>query len=70
MGATPTLSSALDMAALGARIVLVGMATPRVDLAAYALSTGERSLLGSFSYDEAAFRDTATRAPTPRNWKR
>ncbi len=60
VGATRTLQSALDIAALGARVVLVGMATPRVDLAAYALSTGERSLLGSFSYDEAAFRDTAT----------
>jgi threonine dehydrogenase-like Zn-dependent dehydrogenase len=60
VGATQTLQSALDIAALGARIVLVGMATPRLDLAAYALSTGERCLVGSFSYDDAAFRDTAT----------
>ena len=60
VGATQTLQSALDIAALGARIVLVGMAAPRLDLAAYALSTGERCLVGSFSYDDAAFRDTAT----------
>ena len=60
VGATQTLQSALDIAALGARIVLVGMATPRLDLAAYALTTGERCLVGSFSYDDAAFRDTAT----------
>ena len=59
VGATATLRDALDIAANGARIVLVGMAAPRVELAAYAISTGERSLLGSFSYDEAGFRDTA-----------
>jgi threonine dehydrogenase-like Zn-dependent dehydrogenase len=59
VGASSTMQSALDIAALGARIVLVGMAAPRIELAAYAVSTGERSLLGSFSYDEAGFRDTA-----------
>jgi threonine dehydrogenase-like Zn-dependent dehydrogenase len=59
VGAASTVQSALDIAALGARIVLVGMTAPRVDLAAYAVSTGERSIHGSFSYDEAAFRDTA-----------
>jgi threonine dehydrogenase-like Zn-dependent dehydrogenase len=60
VGATATLRDALDISAPGARVVLVGMAAPRVELAAYAVSTGERSLLGSFSYDEAAFRDTAS----------
>ena len=59
VGATHTLSGALDIASLGGRIVLVGMAAPRVEIAAYALSTGERSIVGSFSYDTAAFRDTA-----------
>jgi threonine dehydrogenase-like Zn-dependent dehydrogenase len=59
VGATSTLQSALDITAPGARIVLVGMAAPRVELAAYAISTGERSILGSFAYDAAAFRDTA-----------
>jgi threonine dehydrogenase-like Zn-dependent dehydrogenase len=60
VGATATVQSALDISALGARVVLVGMATPRLDLAAYAVSTGERALIGSFSYDEDAFRDTAS----------
>jgi threonine dehydrogenase-like Zn-dependent dehydrogenase len=59
VGATGTLQGALDIAAPGARIVLVGMATPRIELAAYAVSTGERSIIGSFAYDDAAFRDTA-----------
>lgn len=59
VGATSTLRSALDTAAPGARIVLVGMAAPRVELAAYAVTTGERSIFGSFAYEEAAFLDTA-----------
>lgn len=60
VGASRTVANALDIAAFGARVVLVGMAAPRLDLAAYALTTGERSLVGSFSYDEAAFGETAT----------
>jgi threonine dehydrogenase-like Zn-dependent dehydrogenase len=59
VGTTQTLQTALDTSALGARIVLVGMGSPRVELAAYAVSTGERTVLGSFSYSEAEFRDTA-----------
>lgn len=59
VGSTGTLRGALDISAPGARVVLVGMAAPQVEIAAYALSTGERSLLGSFSYDDAGFRDTA-----------
>jgi threonine dehydrogenase-like Zn-dependent dehydrogenase len=59
VGATATLRSALDIAVPGGRVVLVGMAAPSVELAAYAISTGERSLLGSFSYDDAAFAGTA-----------
>ncbi|MDN3356457.1 alcohol dehydrogenase catalytic domain-containing protein [Actinomadura sp. DC4] len=58
-GTSASLESALGRAAQGARIVLVGMGAPRVEMSAYAISTEERSLLGSFSYDEAAFRDTA-----------
>jgi threonine dehydrogenase-like Zn-dependent dehydrogenase len=59
VGATATLRSALEIAAPGARIVLVGMAAPVVEIPAYAVSTGERSILGSFSYDDEAFRSTA-----------
>jgi len=59
VGDSATLQVALDFSAPAARVVLVGMGAPRVAVGAYALSTGERSILGSFSYDEAAFRDTA-----------
>jgi threonine dehydrogenase-like Zn-dependent dehydrogenase len=59
VGATETQRSALDISAPGARIVLVGMATPKIEIAAYAVSTGERSLLGSFCYDDAGFAETA-----------
>ena len=59
VGTARSLQSALDVSALGARIVLVGMGAPRVEISAYAISTQERAILGSFSYDEAAFRDTA-----------
>lgn len=58
-GTSSSLQTAFDCAAPGARIVLIGMGAPRVELSAYAISTAERSLLGSFSYDDAAFRDTA-----------
>jgi threonine dehydrogenase-like Zn-dependent dehydrogenase len=59
VGSTRTLQAALDIAALGGRIVLVGMAAPRVEIAAYAVSTEERTIFGSFSYGEAEFADTA-----------
>ncbi len=59
VGTSRTLQTALDTSALGARIVLVGMAVPRVEISAYAVSTEERTILGSFSYDEAGFRETA-----------
>jgi threonine dehydrogenase-like Zn-dependent dehydrogenase len=59
VGLTGTLGSALDVAALGGRVVLVGMGAPSVELAAYAVSTAERTILGSFCYDEDEFRDTA-----------
>jgi threonine dehydrogenase-like Zn-dependent dehydrogenase len=59
VGTSQTLQRAFDVAALGARIALVGMGAPRVELSAYAISTQERTVVGSFGYDEAAFRETA-----------
>ncbi len=59
VGTSRTLQTALDTSTLGARIVLVGMGAPRVEISAYAVSTEERTILGSFSYDEAGFRETA-----------
>jgi threonine dehydrogenase-like Zn-dependent dehydrogenase len=59
VGTSQTLQTAFDASALGGRIVLVGMGSPRVEVSAYAISTEERTVLGSFSYSEAEFRDTA-----------
>jgi threonine dehydrogenase-like Zn-dependent dehydrogenase len=59
VGTSQTLQTAFDASTLGARIVLVGMGSPHVDVNAYAISTEERTVLGSFSYTEAEFRDTA-----------
>ncbi|MBL1118204.1 alcohol dehydrogenase catalytic domain-containing protein [Streptomyces sp. 110] len=59
VGATSTLADALAVTDLGSRVVLVGMHAPRVDLPAYAVSTEERSLIGSFCYSAGEFAQTA-----------
>jgi 2-desacetyl-2-hydroxyethyl bacteriochlorophyllide A dehydrogenase len=59
VGISATMSTALGVAALGGRIVLVGMGSPQLDLAAYAISTQERSVIGAFTYTAAEFADTA-----------
>lgn len=59
VGTTATLHTALEASALGARIVLVGMNAPRVELSAYAVSTEERSIVGSFCYNAREFAETA-----------
>lgn len=60
VGTTQTLSDALRVSAPGSRVVLVGMNTPTVELDAYAISTQERTLMGSFCYGADEFRDTVT----------
>jgi threonine dehydrogenase-like Zn-dependent dehydrogenase len=59
VGISQTVADALAASGLGSRIVLVGMGSPQLELAAYALSTAERSLIGSFTYTAAEFIDTA-----------
>lgn len=59
VGISQTVADALAASGLGSRIVLVGMGSPRLDLDAYALSTAERSLIGSFTYNAAEFAATA-----------
>lgn len=59
VGIAPTMAAALESAAMGARVVLVGMGTPSIELAAYAISTQERSVIGSFTYTASEFADTA-----------
>jgi threonine dehydrogenase-like Zn-dependent dehydrogenase len=59
VGLSPTVADAMAASGLGSRIVLVGMGSPRLELSAYALSTEERALIGSFTYSAAEFADTA-----------
>ena len=59
VGLSPTVADAMAASGLGSRIVLVGMGSPRLELSAYALSTAERALIGSFTYSAAEFADTA-----------
>jgi threonine dehydrogenase-like Zn-dependent dehydrogenase len=59
VGVNATVADALAASDLGGRIVLVGMGTPQLELSAYALSTQERALVGSFTYSAAEFIDTA-----------
>ncbi|MBF8191753.1 alcohol dehydrogenase catalytic domain-containing protein [Nonomuraea sp. K274] len=59
VGSTVTLADALSASTPGARIALVGMHTPRVEIPAYAISTEERTLIGSFCYSVEDFRETA-----------
>jgi threonine dehydrogenase-like Zn-dependent dehydrogenase len=59
VGVNRTVADAMAASSLGSRIVLVGMGSPQLDLAAYTLSTAERSLIGSFTYTAAEFIQTA-----------
>jgi threonine dehydrogenase-like Zn-dependent dehydrogenase len=59
VGSTASLRDGLAASDLGARIVLVGMNAPQVGLAAYEISTQERSIIGSFCYTAREFADTA-----------
>jgi threonine dehydrogenase-like Zn-dependent dehydrogenase len=59
VGASGSLAASFAASALGARVVLVGMNAPNVALDAYAVSTYERSVVGSFCYPSKEFRDTA-----------
>jgi threonine dehydrogenase-like Zn-dependent dehydrogenase len=59
VGISQTVADALAASSLGSRIVMVGMGSPRLDLDAYALSTAERTLIGSFTYSAAEFAETA-----------
>lgn len=59
VGTAGTLGDALTASANGARIVLVGMNSPQLNLSAYEVSTHERTIVGSFCYPSAEFRATA-----------
>jgi 2-desacetyl-2-hydroxyethyl bacteriochlorophyllide A dehydrogenase len=59
VGTSRTVSDGLKSSALGARIVLVGMGARELTLAAFDVSTFERSIIGSFTYPSKEFRETA-----------
>lgn len=59
VGHSATLTDALTVSTLGARVVLVGMHTPLAEIPAYAISTEERTLIGSFCYTPVEFAETA-----------
>lgn len=59
VGLSPTMSDALTATALGGRVVLVGMGSPRLELPAFAISTEERSIVGSFTYSAQDFADAS-----------
>lgn len=59
VGVSATVKDALECSTLGARIVLVGMGSPGLELPAYAISTEERTLIGSFCFSRSDFRETA-----------
>jgi threonine dehydrogenase-like Zn-dependent dehydrogenase len=59
VGTSRTLGDGLRASSLGARIVLVGMGSRELTLAAYDVSTFERSIIGSFTYPSREFRETA-----------
>ena len=59
VGITPTLNDALRATVPGGTVALVGMGSPRIDLGAFAVSTEERTLVGSFTYSARDFADAA-----------
>ena len=59
VGTDGTLATAITHSTALARIVLVGMDSPRICLDAYAVSAGERALIGTICSTREHFRDTA-----------
>lgn len=64
VGSSSSVGDALSVSRVGARVVLVGMNEPRLDLAAYAVSTEERTLVGSYCYSAVELAETAAWAAT------
>jgi threonine dehydrogenase-like Zn-dependent dehydrogenase len=58
-GVSGSLADALASTVIGGSVCLVGMGSPTLELPAFAVSTEERSLVGSFTYSAQDFRDAA-----------
>lgn len=59
VGVSATLRDAFTCSQFGANVVLVGMGSPELTLPVYAISTEERTVIGSFCYTAAHFRAVA-----------
>lgn len=59
VGISATVRLALSATRLGGTVCLVGMGSPDLELDAYLVSTGERALIGSFTYTARDFADAA-----------
>ena len=59
VGNSQTMETALSKSSRRARVVLVGMADPTLTIPAYRVSVDERTVIGSFCYSFADFRETA-----------
>lgn len=59
VGVSATLRTALESVSLGGTVCLVGMGAPTVQLDAFAVSTAERSIIGTFTYSDEDFRTAA-----------
>ncbi|TCC51487.1 zinc-binding alcohol dehydrogenase [Kribbella pittospori] len=59
VGSSQSLAACLAATATGSRVVLVGMNEPTPEIPAFAISTGERSVVGSFVYSAREFAETA-----------
>lgn len=57
VGVSPTMADALKATRLGGRVVLVGMGSPTLEIPAFAVSTEERTIVGSFTYTARDFAD-------------
>lgn len=59
VGVAATVRLGLESTRLGGTVCLVGMGAPKLGLDAYLVSTGERALIGSFTYTAQDFADAA-----------
>lgn len=57
VGIGPTIRDAVEATRTGGIVVLVGMGATTFELAPYALTTGEKSMVGSYCYSSADFAD-------------
>ncbi len=59
VGVSATIRQALEATRRGGRIVIVGLGAPTVDLGLYDLVPQERTIVGSYAYSNAEYREAA-----------